>query len=110
MVSTFLGARQDPIPSRRQWFCNYLHSEIEHLEERDFLSFRNDTVKRLSEIQYKAEEHKRQVTTTQQVTTFQLPEAKQAVAGSEDILTIPDTQAVSIPVVQPTHIATTQLQ
>ena len=75
LISTFLGARQDPTPSPRQSFCNYLHSEIEHLEERDFLTFRNETVKLLSEIQYKAEERKRQVTTSQQVTTFQLPEA-----------------------------------
>ena len=36
MISTFLGAHQDPTPSPRQLFCNYLHSEIEHLEERDF--------------------------------------------------------------------------
>ena len=34
MISIFLGARQDPSP--RQSFCNYLHSEIESLEERDF--------------------------------------------------------------------------
>ena len=97
-ISTFLGARQDPTPSPRQLFCNYFHSEIEHLEERDFLTFRNETVILLSEIQYKAEECKRQVTTTQQVTT----------AGREYILTIPDTQPVSVPVVQPTQIATTQ--
>ena len=45
MISTFLGARQDPSPSPRQSFCNYLHSEIEHLEERNFLTFRNETVK-----------------------------------------------------------------
>ena len=51
MISTFLGAHQDPTPSPRQSFCNYLHSEIENLEERDFLSFRNETVKLLSEIQ-----------------------------------------------------------
>ena len=107
MISTFLGARQDPTPSPRQSFCNYLHSEIEQLEERDFLTFSNDTVKLLSEIQYKAKERKRQVTTSQQVTTFQLPEATQATAGHEYILTIPETQAVSIPVVQPTQIATT---
>ena len=44
MISTFLGARQDPTPSQRQWFCNYLHSETENLEERDFLTFRNETV------------------------------------------------------------------
>ena len=59
LISTFLGARQDSTLSPRQSFCNYLHSEIEHLEERDFLTFRNDTVKLLSEIQYKAEERKR---------------------------------------------------
>ena len=108
MISTFLGAGQDPNPSPRQSFCNYLHSEIEHLEERDFLTFRNETVKLLSEIQYKADIRKRQVTTSQQVTTFQLPEATQATAGHDYILTIPETQAVSIPVVQPTQIATTQ--
>ena len=64
IISRFLGARQDPTPSPRQSFCNYLHSEIEHLEEMDFLTFRNDTVKLLSEIQYKAKERKRQVTTS----------------------------------------------
>ena len=108
MISTFLGARQDPTPSPRPTFRNYLHSDIEHLEERDFLTIRNDTVKLLSEKQYKAEERKRQVTTSQQATTFQLPEATQATAGCECILTIPETQAVSIPVVQPSQIATTQ--
>ena len=108
LVSTFLSAHQDPTPSPRQSFCNYLHSEIEHLEKGDFLTFRNDTVKLLSEIQYKAKERKRQVTTSQQVTTFQLPEATQATAGREYTLTIPETQAVSISVVQPTQIATTQ--
>ena len=108
MISTFLGVRQDPTPSPRQSFCNYLHSEIEHLEERDFLTFRNETVKLLSEIQYKAEERKREVTLSQQVTTFPLPQATQVTAGHEYILTIPDTQPVSIPVVQPTQIATTQ--
>ena len=70
MISTFPGAHQDPTPGPRQSFCNYHHSEIEHLEERDFLTFRNETVKLLREIQYKAEERKRQVTTSQQVTTF----------------------------------------
>ena len=65
MISSFLGARQDPTPGPRQSFCNYLHSET----------------KLLSEIQCKAEEQKRQVTTSQQVTTFQVPEATQARAG-----------------------------
>ena len=106
MISTFLGARQDPTPSPRQSFCNYLHSEIENLEERDFLTFRNETVKLLSEIQYKAKECKRQVNKSQEVTTYQLPEASQATAGREYILTIPETQPVSIPVAQPTQTDT----
>ena len=63
-------------------------------------------MKLLSEIQYKAVECKRQVTTSQEVTTYQLPEASQATAGREYILTIPETQPVSIPVVQPTQTAT----
>ena len=61
MISIFLGAHQDSTPSPRQLFCNYLHSEIEYLAERDFLTFKNETVKLLSEIQYKAKECKRQV-------------------------------------------------
>ena len=108
MISTFLGAHQDPTLSPRQSFCNYLHSEIEHLKERDFLTFRSETVKLLTEIQYKADERKRQVTTSLQLTTFQLPEVTQATAEHEYILTILDTQPVSIPVVQPTQIATKQ--
>ena len=99
MISTFLGARQDPTPSPRQLFCNYIHSEIENLEERYFLIFRNETVKLLSEIQYKAEERKRQVTKSQEVTTNQLPEASQATAGRDYTLTILETQPVFIPAV-----------
>ena len=101
MISTFLGAHQDPTPSPRQSFCNCLHSEIEHLEEKDFLTF-------LSEIQYKAEERKRQVTKSQEVTTYQLPQASQSTAGGEYVLTIPETQPVSIPVVQPQQTTTGQ--
>ena len=74
--------------------------------KKEILTFRNATVKLLSEIQYKAEERKRQGSTSQQVTTYQLPEASQATAGREYILTIPETQPVSIPVVQPTQTAT----
>ena len=108
-ISTFLSARQDPTPSPRQSFCNYLHSEIEHLEERDLLTFRNETVKLLSEIQYKAEEHKRLVTKSQEVTTYQLTEASQSTAGRDKyVLTIPETQPGSIPVVQPQQTTTGQ--
>ena len=81
MISSFLGTRQDSTPGPRQSFCNYLHSEIEHLEERDFSTFKNETVKLLGELQYMAEERKRQVTTTPQVTIFQVPEATQATAA-----------------------------
>ena len=59
-------------------------------------------MKLLSEIQYKAEERKRRVTISQEVTI------SQATAGCAYILTIPETRAVSIPVVQPTQTATTQ--
>ena len=90
MISTFLGARLDPTPNPRQLFCNYFHSEIEHLKEIDFLTFRNETVKLLSEIQYKAKERKRQVTKSQEVTTYQLPDPSQATTGREYILTIPE--------------------
>ena len=106
MISTFLGVHQDLTPSPRQLFCNYLHSEIENLEESNFLTFRNETVKPPSEIQYKAEERKRQVTKSQEVTTYQLPEASQATARLEYILTILESQPVYIPVVQPTQTAT----
>ena len=112
--STSPRQRQPPLvttttsadPSPRQLFCNYLHSEIEHLDERDFLTFRNETVKLLSEIQYKAEERKRQVTKSHEVTTYQLPEASQARAGCEYILTILKNQPVSFPVVEPTQRTT----
>ena len=108
IISNFLGARQDTTSNPRQSFRNYLYSKIEHLEERDFLTFRNETIKLLCGIQYKAEQRKRQVTTSPQVTTFQLPEATQATAGREYILTIPDTQQVSTPAVQPTQMAEPQ--
>ena len=50
MISSFLGAHQDSTPNPRESFCNYLHFENEHLEEQDFLTFRNKTVKLLSAI------------------------------------------------------------
>ena len=102
MISSSLCGCQDTTPNPRQSFC--LYSEIEHLEERDFLTFRNETVKLLSGIKYKAKEYTREVTKAQ-VTIFQLPEATQATAGREYILTIPDTQQVSTPAVQPTQMA-----
>ena len=63
-------------------------------------------MKLLSEIQYKAEERKREVTKNKEVTTYQLPQTSQSTAGQEYILTIPETQTVSIPVVPPTQTST----
>ena len=60
-------------------------------------------------VQYKAKKHKRQVTPTTQITTFQVQEATQATAGHEYILTIPDTQLVSPLAMQPTQTAAPQL-
>ena len=58
----------------------------------------------------KTEEHKRQITTTQQaeVTTFQLQEATQASTGCEYILMIPDIQQVSTQALQPSQVAAPQ--
>ena len=52
MLSSFLGPRQETI---RTAFCNYLASEMEILEDRDFQRFRNEAVKLLSGIQSMAE-------------------------------------------------------
>ena len=60
---------------------------------------RHKTVKLLSGIQYKAEESKRQVTTTLQVTTFQLPEA-----ASQYWI----HSKISTPALQPTQMAAPQ--
>ena len=65
-------------------------------------------VKLLSEIQYKTEERKRPVTKSQEVTTYQLPEASQSTTGQEYIVTILETQPFSIPVVQPQQTTTGQ--
>ena len=89
-------------------FCNYLYSKIEHLTEQDLLTFRNEAVKLLIGTQYKAKKCKRHVTTTQEVTTFQLPDASHATTGREYNLTILDTQQVSTPAVQPTQIVAPQ--
>ena len=105
MISIFLGSCQDSTPSPTLSFCNYLHSEIEHMEEKEFSTFRTETVKLLSEIQYKNKEHKRQVTTSQEVTTYQLPEASHTTAGWN---TYSPYRKLSIPVVQPQQTTTRQ--
>ena len=63
-------------------------------------------MKLLSKVQYKAEECKRQVTKSQEVTAYQLPEALQSTAGQEYVLTILETHSVSIP--QPQQTTTGQ--
>ena len=54
MLSSFLGQKQET--TTHTVFCNYLASEVEGLDERDFQTFRNEAVKLLSTIQSKAEE------------------------------------------------------
>ena len=84
--STSPKRRQPPVVTTNTFadpVLDQFHSEIEHLEKKDFLTFRNGTVKLLNKIQYKAKKCKRQVTTSQQVSTYQLPEASQATAGHE---------------------------
>ena len=53
MLSSFLGQKQETTCTA---FCNYLASEVEVLEEKDFQTFRNEAVKLLSNIHSKAEE------------------------------------------------------
>ena len=82
-------------------FYNYLTSEVEGLEEKDFQTFRNKAVKLLSNIQKRAEECGRQFHQPQQQTlsrsssvtstfvqqTFQQPR-QAAPAAREYIITI----------------------
>ena len=49
MLSSFLGQKQET--TTHTAFCNYLALEVEGLEEKDFQTFRNKTVKLLSNIQ-----------------------------------------------------------
>ena len=58
MLSPFLVQKQET--TTRTAICNYLASEMEGFEENDFQTFRHETVKLLSKIQSRAEEHGRQ--------------------------------------------------
>ena len=82
-LSSFLGQKQE---TARTAFYNYLASEVEGLEEKDFQIFRHEAVKLLSNIQSKAEERGRQphhqtlsqssiATSTFVPQTFQQPQA-----------------------------------
>ena len=53
----FLGPRQE---ATRTAFCNYLASEVENLEKRDFQTLINELVKLLSGIQSRVEKRNRQ--------------------------------------------------
>ena len=52
MLSSFLGPRQETTGTA---FCNYLASEVAALEDKDFLTFKNEAVKLLHSIQSRAE-------------------------------------------------------
>ena len=101
MLSSFLGPRQDTITAA---FCNYLASEVDALEERDFQTLRNQAVKLLSTIHSRAKEMRCQPRQSQQQTlsgktsnaTF-LPQTfeqsrQPAPAAKDCILIIPVTQ------------------
>ena len=112
MLSSCLRQKQK---TTRTAFSNYLASEVEGLEEKDFQTFRNEAVKLLSNIQSRAEECGRQVQQPQQQTfsrssstistfvlhTFQQPQ-QPAPAAREYILTIPEmhTSQVILPAQQ----------
>ena len=53
ILSSFLGQKQ---ATTRTTFCNYLALEVEELEEKDFHTFRTETVKLLSSMQSREEE------------------------------------------------------
>ena len=59
MLSLSLGKKQKT--ATHTVFCNYLVSEVEEFEEKDFKTFRNKSIKLLSKNQSRAEECGRQV-------------------------------------------------
>ena len=99
LLTSFLGYRQE---STRTTFCNYLVSEVEHLEERDFQSIRNEAVKLLSGIQNRPEQsnHQPQLSTLSRssgqyhfhICAPDLSAAAAAASAREYIFTIPETQ------------------
>ena len=72
VLSSFLGRRQE---STRTAFCNYLASEDEVLEDRDFQTFRNVAMKLLSGSQSRAEERTCQPQQPQQPTLSRMSSA-----------------------------------
>ena len=112
-MSSFLGPRQE---TTRTAFCNYLVSEVEALEDRDFQTHRNETVKLLSSIQSRAEERSHQPQQPEQPTLsrsssvastfvlqiFQQPQ-QTAPAAREYILTIKESQISASQAIQPTQ-------
>ena len=108
IVSSFLWQKQEKTICTT--FCNYLMSEVEGLQYKDFQTFRNEAVKLLKN---KAEEHGRQPQQPQQQTlsrsssaastfvpqTFQQPQ-QPAPAAREYILIIPETQIPPSQVIQ----------
>ena len=68
MLTSLLRQKQETTTCTA--FCNYLASEVEGLEEKDFQTFRNKAVMLLSNIQSRVEEHGHQVQQPQQTDTF----------------------------------------
>ena len=111
MLSSFLRPKQE---TKRTAFCNYLASEVEALEDKNFQTFRNAAIKLLSSIQSKAEKRSHQPQQPQQqilsrsssATSTFVPKTFQqlqqpAPAAREYILTIPETQITASQAIQP---------
>ena len=105
LLSSFLGPKQETI---RTAFCNSLASEVEALENRDFQTFRNESVELLISIQSRGEErncqpqqpqHKYRATSAFVPQTFQQPQ--QPSVHRESILTIPENQITASQCIQP---------
>ena len=104
MLPPFLRPRQE---TTRTAFCNYLASEVEILEERDFQTFRNEAVKLLSGIQSRAGERSHQLQQPQQPSLSRSSSAtstyvsqQPAPTGREYILTISEAQMPTSQVIQ----------
>ena len=106
MLSSFLGQKQETTTCTA--FCNYLASEVEELEEKEFQTFINEVVKLLSK---HAKQGRRTWSAATETDTFMklsatarfLPQTFQqtAPAAKEYILIIPETQMPSSQVIEP---------
>ena len=106
MLTFLTGTRHE---TTRTAFCNYLASEVQNLEEREFQAFKNEAVKLLSGIQSSTEERNHQpqqptLSRSPNTTSTYVPQSYQpqpAATAREYILSIPETQLPASQVIQP---------